>query len=59
MSTTVESLKEGDRVKRRDTDRVATLLELQQPLVARIQYIDGSEVWLSSLLIERIPKGVA
>jgi hypothetical protein len=51
-----DHLKEGDAVRRTDTDRRARVIELNSPFVARVQFHDGSEDWCPLSLLERITR---
>ena len=54
----VTEFQAGEQVRRRDTGRRAQIIELQKPWdVARLQYLDGSEAWLSAHLLERVSDG--
>lgn len=54
MGTVIE-FHAGETVRRKDTNRVATFIELQRPWdLARIQYQQGEEDWLSIYLLERV-----
>ena len=48
-----DHLKEGDAVRRTDTNRHAQVIELNSPFVAKVQFHDGSEDWCPLSLLER------
>ena len=54
----VNTLKAGDRVRRWDTKRRATIVEVREPwTVAYVQFDSnsGEEDWIAVSLLERIP----